>query len=478
MVHPLKVGGAYYICDAPAAQSSNGAVGLGYYGVSPRDTRRCGMALSRRSRLAALATTIISIACGGGGGSPGPTPTQIAKAPTNDGDNQVGPAGQALATPLAVIVRDASNNPVAAVTVTWTPGAGSGSITPQSNSDANGIATATWTLGANAGAQTATAARTGLTGSPVSFNATAQIQGATQLAKTPAGSGDGQTDTVLATLPNPYRVIATDQNSNPVQGVSVHWAATVGGGAVSTPTSVTDINGIAVVTHEFGSTAGAQSVQATVAGLIGSPVTLTSTALPGIPTQIAKNGGDNQTGMINTALPTPHSVIVHDSHGNVVPMVPVAWVVGTGGGSVNPTSTSTGSNGVASTTRTLGPTLGTQTDTARTPGLAGSPVGFTATGALAVQVGGDIYNNVFFRSVHNGSQNPAVDTIPAGAAVIWEWVGSLSHGVESTGSPSFNNSSIMTGAGKSYSVTFTSPGTYTYDCLVHGVQMTGRVVVQ
>src|SRR2546430_8744903 len=51
-----------------------------------------------------------------------------------------------------------------------------------------------------------------------------------------------------------------------------------------------------------------------------------STALPGIPTQIAKNGGDNQTGMINTALPTPHSVIVHDSHGNVVPMVPVAWV--------------------------------------------------------------------------------------------------------------------------------------------------------
>src|SRR5207249_5291103 len=40
----------------------------------------------------------------------------------------------------------------------------------------------------------------------------------------------------------------------------------------------------------------------------------------------------------------------------------------------------------------------------------------TATGALAVQVGGDIYNNVFFKSVHNGSQNPAVDTIPAGAA--------------------------------------------------------------
>src|SRR5439155_26961286 len=135
-------------------------------------------------------------------------------------------------------------------------------------------------------------------------------------------------------------------------------------------------------------------------------------------------------------------------------------------------------NRVARSTRTLGQTLGTQTDTAQTRGLAGCPVVLTATGALAVQVGGDIYNNVFFKSAHIGSQNPAVHTIPAGAAVIWEWVGSLSHGVESTGAPSFNNSSIMTGAGKSYSVTFTSPGTYTYDCLVHGVQMTGRVVVQ
>src|SRR2546427_4989645 len=106
-------------------------------------------------------------------------------------------------------------------------------------------------------------------------------------------------------------------------------------------------------------------------------------------------------------------------------MVPVTWSVGVGGGSVNPTNTTTGSNGVASTTRTLGPSLGTQTDTAKTPGLAGSPVGFTATGALAVQVGGDIYNNVFFQSVHNGSQNPAGHTVPAGAPAHWGWGGCI-----------------------------------------------------
>jgi plastocyanin len=36
----------------------------------------------------------------------------------------------------------------------------------------------------------------------------------------------------------------------------------------------------------------------------------------------------------------------------------------------------------------------------------------------------------------------------------------------------------MSGNGKTYSVTFTTPGTYQYDCAVHGEQMTGTIVVQ
>jgi plastocyanin len=538
------------------------------------------MALAvRSSRTMFLAATVIGFACGGGGGGPGPTPTQIAKAPTNDGDGQVGPAGQALATPLAVIVRDASNNPVAGVAVAWATGAGSGSITSPSSSDANGIATATWTLGPNAGTQTATATKTGLAGSPVSFTATAQIQGATQMAKNagdnqvgPAGqalgtqisvitkdqngtavagvtvswaaanggsvsppqtnsdvsgiasttwtlgpnagtqtatatktgltgspvgfsavsqvqgatqlamtslnAGNGQTDTVLATLANPYRVIATDQNGTPVQSVTVNWAVTAGGGSVSATSSVTDATGIAVITHTLGATAGSQSVHATVTGLIGSPVTFTSTANPGVATVIAKNGGDNQTGAINTALSTAQSVIVHDSHGNVVSQVPVTWVVGDGGGSVNPTSTTTGTNGVASTIRTLGPTVGAQTDTAKSTGLSGSPLVFQATAVTAPSTATVSVGDIFFKSDHNASQNPAVDTIAVGGKVTWNWVGTASHSVQSTGTPSFTSSAIKTGVGQTYSFTFTTAGTYTYDCAVHGTLMTGRVVVE
>ncbi len=95
--------------------------------------------------------------------------------------------------------------------------------------------------------------------------------------------------------------------------------------------------------------------------------------------------------------------------------------------------------------------------------------------AGAVEVG-----NNLFRSAHNGSCNPAVDTIAAGGTVTWTWTatGSVSHSVRSQGTPSFPSSNILVGNGASYSFQFTTPGTYRYDCAVHGSAMTGRVVVQ
>src|SRR5256712_10380698 len=47
--------------------------------------------------------------------------------------------------------------------------------------------------------------------------------------------------------------------------------------------------------------------------------------------------------------------------------------------------------------------------------------------------------------------------------------------VQSLGSPTFASSAIMSGDGQTYSVTFTTPGTYQYDCAVHGTAMSGRV---
>jgi plastocyanin len=95
-------------------------------------------------------------------------------------------------------------------------------------------------------------------------------------------------------------------------------------------------------------------------------------------------------------------------------------------------------------------------------------------------VGQVTVGNIFFRSVHNGSQNPAVDTIAVGDSITWAWNAAGSHSIQSTGlvPEIFRNSVVMAGANDTYTVTFRNPGTYSYQCAVHGSAMTGRIVVQ
>jgi plastocyanin len=99
------------------------------------------------------------------------------------------------------------------------------------------------------------------------------------------------------------------------------------------------------------------------------------------------------------------------------------------------------------------------------------------------QGGGDVglvtVGNDFFRSDHNGTCNPAVDTISVDGTVTWTWVntGATAHSVRFSANPQLS-STIMSGAGTTYTATFNTAGTYQYDCAVHGALMTGRVVVQ
>jgi hypothetical protein len=94
------------------------------------------------------------------------------------GNTQSGTAGQALAAPLVVEVRDSAGNPVPDVAVSWATL--DGSIAPTTGTtDASGLAQATWTLGVNRITQTATAAVSGLT--PAVFTATAIFENPTIL---------------------------------------------------------------------------------------------------------------------------------------------------------------------------------------------------------------------------------------------------------------------------------------------------------
>ena len=134
------------------------------------------MNLLRRGS-AGVVAMVLACSGDGGGGPQGPVAATLTG---TGGDDQVGVAGQALATPLTVIARDAGGSPVAGVTVTWAAATGGGSVAPPSTTtNAGGMATATRTLGPGAGAQTTTATVSGVT--PVTFDAVAQIQGATNI---------------------------------------------------------------------------------------------------------------------------------------------------------------------------------------------------------------------------------------------------------------------------------------------------------
>jgi plastocyanin len=112
---------------------------------------------------------------------------------------------------------------------------------------------------------------------------------------------------------------------------------------------------------------------------------------------------------------------------------------------------------------------------------AGSDAGYPTGGGNGVGGGGaagtvTIGTGIQYVSNHNGTMNPAVDTIAAGSTVTWSWTGALPHGVRSVGTPAFTSSETHTGSG-TYVATFTNPGTYRYDCSVHGQAMTGTIVV-
>ena len=223
-------------------------------------------------------------ACGGGDGGGGPNPSSltVAKGPAS-GDNQSATVGQALPQPVQVIVkRDGVAE--AGAQVSWATQAPGGSLTPATSmTDASGLAASTWTLGTTAGSQVAAASVAGATGSPLSFMATAGTAASAVLG---VALGNNQTGPTDAALPNPLVVKVTDQFGNPVAGTVVGWAVTGGSGTVNPSASTSAISGTAITHLTLGSTAGLVTIQATSAGLTGSPATFTATAVAVSPDRV------------------------------------------------------------------------------------------------------------------------------------------------------------------------------------------------
>src|SRR5207302_711266 len=295
-------------------------------------------------------------------------------------------SGVPFAQQPAVQVQDANGNPVATqgvgVTVAIATGPAGASLAPASaTTEATGLARFSGlTLSGAPGSYTLTFASGTLktvTSGPIALSAGTATQIALQ-------AGNNQTVAAGTAVPIPPAVIVKDASGNPVAGVAVTFAVDPGNGTITGPNQTSDANGIARVgSWTLATTAGANTLRATSAGLTGSPVTFTATGTAGSAGSIALSAGDQQTATVNTAVATRPAVIVQDQFGNPVAGVAVTFAPAAGSGSVSPTTpVTTGAGGIAALTSwTLGTAAApnTLTATAAGSGITGNPVTFTAT---------------------------------------------------------------------------------------------------
>jgi len=193
-----------------------------------------------------------------------------------------------------------------------------------------------------------------------------------------ANAGDNQSATVNANVATAPSVLVTDAHGNPVQGVPVTFAVASGGGSATGTSATTNASGIATVgCWKLGTTAGANTLAASSAGLPSVTFNATGTAAAAV--ALAVQAGDNQSATVNTNVATAPSVRATDTYGNPVQGVAVTFAVASGGGSATGGSTSTNASGVASVgSWKLGAVAGTNTLTAAATGL--TTVTFNATG--------------------------------------------------------------------------------------------------
>ncbi len=232
-------------------------------------------------------------------------------------------------------------------------------------------------------------------------------------------SGGNQTGTAGQPLAQPLVLKVTTAAGAAAPGATVSFAAKAGSGSLSAASVRTDARGQASVTWTLGPRAGADvdTATATASGLTGSPITFVASATAGAAAQIAAAGGDNQTGLAATTLPTPLSARVSDTHGNPVAGVSVIWATAGGGGSVSPASSATDANGIAATQLTLGPKAGPQTVSAAAAGLSGSPLTFTENATPNGTISGTVTTTSGPLAASRITTLGAARTVNAGAAL-------------------------------------------------------------
>jgi plastocyanin len=204
---------------------------------------------------------------------------------------------------------------------------------------------------------------------------------------------------------------------------------------------------------------------ATVLGVLACGGCNGSTQPPNPPFQLVISGGNAQSWYFNNPLPTPLSVTALDVDGLPVAGVLVTWTATSGG--VNPLQSTTDANGIATTIDSIGSST-LQTVSATFAGLSG-PVSFTEFATTPPTSQAVAVKDNFF--------DKANVVVQVNGTVTWTFVGAVGHTVTFPGGPDSGNPQI---GGTFGPETFTTVGTKSYYCKVHGGtngSMNGSVTV-
>jgi adhesin/invasin len=303
------------------------------------------------------------------------SPVSIA---TSGGTPQSATISTAFADPLAVVVHDASGNPVSGVSVTFTAptsGASASLSAAQATTDATGRASVTATANTIAGSYTVTARVSGVSDT-APFALTNVAAGAAMLAfvQQPAGTTAGATISAVS-------VKLTDSGGNPLNGVAVMLSAQGGSGTLQgTVTGTTDTSGTAAFNDLRITVTGTYQLKA-VAGAL-SALSNMFQITPAAAANITVFDGNGQTAAVGTAYGAPLRASIVDAFGNPIANAPVAFTAPASGASVtfaDSTTLSTDASGIAaSPVATANQTSGAFQVTATTAGAI-QPATFNLT---------------------------------------------------------------------------------------------------
>ena len=268
------------------------------------------------------------------------------------GDGQIGRPGQKL-QPFIVEVRDRNGNPASGVFVTFIHDDGSlSTILDVTSTD--GRAESTLTLGSTAGTTTVTVQVGNVS---VTFEAKTVLRPRT-LEKI---SGDNQNgSTGVALTAKPFVVEVRDVNGDPVEGTTVTFTVTAGGGSLNPKTMQTNASGRAWTRLTPGDNPGANSVRASVAGIAQGVIFRAEATVAPPPPMLRIISGNNQSG---TPGQTLEPLVVELRDRNAQPVAGFFVTFAHSDGSLSTVLDVTDSNGRAETVLTLGSEVGTTTVT-------------------------------------------------------------------------------------------------------------------